>query len=332
MKTDAIDAIQADTLKVLGTLFQTGQRVALLDFPDHFNAGDHLIWLGELQYFERLGVRVDYTADQARYDPDLLRDLVPDGPIALSGGGNLGDRWTLFEDFRERVIQDFPDRQIIQLPQSVDFAAGSPRLDQAKKIFEAHPDLTVLIRDTASLEKARGWFPASNVTFCPDMAFGVGLLDQAGEPTVDVLYLKRGDSESIPGNEYLPSDRVTVTQRDWEIGSMPQWHYLHIPAAFAMQFPKLGRRLQPTVAKFYEKISTAAVNRAIANLSAGKVVVTDRLHATILAALIGRDVAAFDNANGKVRAIYEDYLKTVPGVTFLESQTDANKFVESSTS
>ncbi|MCD2158331.1 hypothetical protein LQL77_32370, partial [Rhodococcus cerastii] len=123
---------------------------------------------------------------------------------------------------------------------------------------------------------------------------------------------------------------VTVTERDWEIGSAPHWHSLHIPAAFAMQFPKLGRRLQPTVTKFYEKISTAAVNRAIANLSAGKVVVTDRLHATILAALIGREVAAFDNANGKVRAIYEDYLKTVPNVTFLESPADASAFVESS--
>ncbi|MCJ0903665.1 polysaccharide pyruvyl transferase family protein [Rhodococcus sp. ARC_M6] len=332
METIAIDKIQTATLTVLRTLFEPGQSVALLDFPDHFNAGDHLIWLGQLKYLKQLSVQVDYTADPLRYDAAILRDLVPDGPILLTGGGNLGDRWTVDQDFRERVIQDFPDRQIIQLPQSVDFSDESPRLTAAKSIFGAHPDLTILIRDTVSLRKARAWFPTCRVVFCPDLAFGVGALKPAGKASVDVLYLKRADSESIPENGYLPSSGVTVRQRDWEIGSAPQWHYLHIPAAFAMQFPKLGRRLQPTVAKFYEKISAAAVNRAIANLSDGTVVVTDRLHATILAVLIGREVAAFDNANGKVRAIYEDYLNIAPGVTFLESQAEATAFVESSIS
>ncbi|MBJ7480335.1 polysaccharide pyruvyl transferase family protein [Rhodococcus sp. (in: high G+C Gram-positive bacteria)] len=330
METTAIDKIQADTLAALRTLFEPGQSVALLDFPDHFNAGDHLIWLGQLKYLKQLGLQINYTADPLRYDAELLRDLVPDGPILLTGGGNLGDRWTVDQDFRERVIQDFPDRQIIQLPQSVDFSEESPRLATAKSVFGAHPNLTILIRDTVSLRKARDWFPTCRVMFCPDLAFGVGVLEPAGEAAVDVLYLKRADSESIPENGYLPESGVTVTERDWEIGSAPHWHYLHIPAAFAMQFPKLGRRLQPTVTKFYEKISAAAVNRAIANLSAGKVVVTDRLHATILAALIGREVAAFDNANGKVRAIYEDYLKTVPGVTFLEFPAEARAFVKSS--
>ncbi|MCD2158325.1 polysaccharide pyruvyl transferase, partial [Rhodococcus cerastii] len=68
METTAIEKIQADTLTVLRALFEPGQSVALLDFPDHFNAGDHLIWLGQLKYLEQLGVQVSYTADPLRYD------------------------------------------------------------------------------------------------------------------------------------------------------------------------------------------------------------------------------------------------------------------------
>lgn len=33
-----------------------GDRVAVLDYPDHFNSGDLLIYRGQLAYLDRLGI------------------------------------------------------------------------------------------------------------------------------------------------------------------------------------------------------------------------------------------------------------------------------------
>ena len=46
---------------------------------------------------------------------------MPTGPIFIHGGGNFGDLWAAHQEFRERVLERFPDRQIIQFPQSIHY-------------------------------------------------------------------------------------------------------------------------------------------------------------------------------------------------------------------
>ncbi|MDI5788788.1 hypothetical protein PO124_11350 [Bacillus licheniformis] len=37
----------------------------------------------------------------------------------LSGGGNFGDLYPHFQQFRERVVEHYPDNRIVILPQSI---------------------------------------------------------------------------------------------------------------------------------------------------------------------------------------------------------------------
>ena len=83
--TNALTTIQAETLGVLSRLLEPGTHAALIDFPNHKNHGDHLIFLGECNYLDRLGVTVDYIADPTRYDPFDLEHRLPEGPILLHG-------------------------------------------------------------------------------------------------------------------------------------------------------------------------------------------------------------------------------------------------------
>ena len=61
------------------------------------------------------------------------------------------------EDFRERAIRDFPDRLIVQLPQSVHFRdkRGTP---QGQRVFGSRKILALMIRESPSLATAERLF------------------------------------------------------------------------------------------------------------------------------------------------------------------------------
>jgi exopolysaccharide biosynthesis predicted pyruvyltransferase EpsI len=330
MTMGALEQIQNETMTILSGLLEPGQRVALVDFPNHENSGDSLIFLGQLRYLDRLGVKVDYIADGSRYNPSDLRVLVPNGPILIQGGGNFGDRWEYMQALRERVIGDFPDRQIIQLPQGIDFQDG-PRLVQAQQVLNAHPGLTLLIRDHAGVERTRALFQSANVLFCPDMAFGYGEV-RSGDPAVDAVVLRRNDSESLAVAErftMLPA--VTHVDLDWGLTGIAKLiaKVLHFPGALTKRIPPLAVSLHPIQRRAYEAIARNNVRHAVRILSKGRLVVTDRLHATVLATLMGKPVVAMDNANGKVSAIVGDYLGRMPGVHYASSIKEAENKVDS---
>jgi hypothetical protein len=175
-----------------------GQDFALLDFPDHSNVGDSAIWLGELAAFRALGGGAPgYVATKDAFDAEALRRAVPDGPIFLHGGGNFGDLWPEHQLFRERILAQFPDRAIVQLPQTVHFAAQVAR-DRAAAAIAAHPRFVLMVRDAASQALAESRFDCA-VHPVPDMAFALGAQSGAAAPTVRLLLLLRTDKERAAG-------------------------------------------------------------------------------------------------------------------------------------
>ncbi|QDG90687.1 polysaccharide pyruvyl transferase family protein [Pseudarthrobacter sp. NIBRBAC000502770] len=330
MTLGALEQIQDETLTILSGLLVRGQHVALVDFPNHENSGDALIFLGQMRYLDKLGVHVDYIADGSRYNPEHLRALVPNGPILIQGGGNFGDRWEYMQALRERVISDFPDRDIIQLPQGIDFQDGT-RLEQAQQVLGAHPSLTLLIRDHAGVERTRELFPTANVIFCPDMAFGYGEVS-AGEAPLDAVVLRRNDSESLESTERFemhPMERYV--DLDWGLTGFRKAldKVMHVPGAVTKRIPALAVALYPIQRRAYMAIAENNVRQAVSILNRGRLVVTNRLHATVLAALMGKPVVAMDNANGKISAIIGDYLGRMPGVRYAPSIKEAEAAVDS---
>ena len=104
---------------------------ALLDYPAYANVGDNAIWLGTLEALRQLGAGPPaYTCCADTYHADSLRRRVQDGPVLIKGGGNFGDLYPRHQRLRERVVRDFPDNPIVQLPQTVAKRLHSGRKDQ----------------------------------------------------------------------------------------------------------------------------------------------------------------------------------------------------------
>jgi exopolysaccharide biosynthesis predicted pyruvyltransferase EpsI len=294
-KTNLLERLRARVIEELADL--AGQPFALVDFPDHANVGDSAIWLGETSFF-RSQHRSEprYVASISAFSGAALSGAHPDGPILIHGGGNFGDLWPRHQEFRERLLERFPDRPIVQLAQTVHYR-NPAAADRTARAIARHGNVRLLVRDQASLEYAVQRFDCL-VRLCPDMALCLGGLRRTGEPQVDVLCLLRTDRERTVA---APAARAGLRMRvaDW-LGEARLPVYLDQLAAAATRLrsrplPRGGLRLAR-----YDAAATARVARGCRLLSSGRVVITDRLHAHLLCLLMGIPHGVLDNSYGKL--------------------------------
>ncbi len=318
-----VRSLQEAIRSVLERTIPAGGRVAVLDFPTHSNVGDYAIWLGQLAYLRASGRRVAYMCAQRDYSRERLRERVGEGTILIHGGGNLGDLWPSHQDFREQVLRDFPDRDVVQLPQSTHFQ-GVDRLEDAKRAFSAHSRFTLLVRDANSLAFAERHFDC-RVALCPDLAFALGELARVGSPTHDVVCLARTDRESAFTGEFERLDGVEVV--DWVHD--PTRHY-RIARRAALAAPRryrhsrgASRFVAPVARRGFQYLAESQLRLGRQLLSRGEIAVTDRLHGHILCLLMSVPHVAIDNSYGKLRSFYETWTSSSELVRWADQPAEA---------
>jgi exopolysaccharide biosynthesis predicted pyruvyltransferase EpsI len=270
------------------------EPVAILDFPDIRTCGDSAIWLGEMAYLrDRHRKRPAYVSRMHDFSPDDLKRVMPTGPIFIHGGGNFGDLWITHQDFRERVIERFPDRQIIQFPQSIHYKSAE-RAEQSARIIGRHKNFVLLVRDEESKQFAEKHFDCQ-VRLCPDMAFCIGELQPAASE-FPVLAMLREDLEKA--GDVDRSAYPDIPMEDWITESARR---VRVSKALGAASALLA--FEPAEMQL-RKLDAAAHNRfrrGIRQISRGQAIVTDRLHVHICSLLLGRPHAVLDNSYGKIR-------------------------------
>ncbi|MGH8531664.1 MAG: polysaccharide pyruvyl transferase family protein [Gammaproteobacteria bacterium] len=141
----------------------------------------------------------------------VVSECLPSGAILIHGGGNFGTLWRKHQDFRIDLMERFPDRPIIQLPQSIHFSDDKSVAETARAIHK-HGRFTLLVRDRKSDDFAAAKLDCP-VHLCPDMAFYIGRTERV-PPKVDVLYLLRTDHEQA-GTLRPPDTEETRIVSDW---------------------------------------------------------------------------------------------------------------------
>ncbi len=311
-RTAILGRVRAEIHEVVDTHLPAGARVAFLNFPNHRNAGDDAIWLGGEEVLARQGRRIAYRAAWNSLSPRRLdKALGSDGWIVLSGGGNFGDLYPGGQQaLRARVLHEWRDRPILQLPQSIHF--GDPAAREAMgTLVGDHGGMTILCRDQASLDIAREW--DATVAFCPDLAFLVGPFDRP-EPKVDVVWLGRGDGERLfdrpdPADDLWIDDWLGDTDVDGDLPVSRDLARARRRVGKYVGFDPAGTHYvdHPLYSRLgssgFRAVAEGWVDRGVAILGRGRVVVTDRLHAHVLAWLAGVPSVVLDNSYGKVRGV-----------------------------
>jgi pyruvyl transferase EpsO len=305
---------------------------ALLDFPDYANVGDSAIWLGTTAYFRRhRGAEPAYVSTSRAFSERELRAALPEGPIFIQGGGNFGDLWPAHQEFRERLLERFPDREIVQLPQSIHFS-DSRRSARTARVIARHGNFRLLVRDRASYEAARSLFDCE-VGICPDMALFLGGLERGRSPEVDVLYLMRTDKEratATPAGEPTGRRGYTSQAADWLTEGRLSLRLSRLLGATRALRRGWPRRAILRGAR-YDALARARLARGCRLLSAGRVVITDRLHAHLLSLLLGIPHAVLDNSYGKLRRFLALWTGDAEGVHPFPSIEEAERWAASVT-
>ena len=268
--------------------------VALLDFPDHSNVGDSAIWVGEVELIQTIrGRGPDYVCSLKDFDAEALASEAPEGPILLHGGGNMGDLWPEHQEFREHICRLFPQRPIVQLPQTVWFQSEQRQAEAWKRL--AHEkNFHLMVRDQPSLERVSTLDCPTRLV--PDMAFGMLPLTLRQRPHYPLVALLRTDAEkkTLSGAHDLPENTL---QTDWLDEPVTDLWALHDIIAS-----------RSSTANAYTRVAEARLARGLALIASGKAIVTDRLHGLILALLLGRPHYVLDNSYGKLQGFVDTWI------------------------
>jgi exopolysaccharide biosynthesis predicted pyruvyltransferase EpsI len=303
MSDQRVAELQAGLTAQVAPLLRGFERYALVDFPRHSNVGDSALWLGARRLLQGAGLRQAYVCDYWTYRPEHLA-RAGDALIVINGGGNLGDLYAKHQALREEVLERFPDRPVVQLPQTINFTDPA-RLDRARRIFDGHRALTLLVRDEASLDRARRWFQAP-AELAPDTAFALAGELARPAPDRDVLWLLRRDRESSLTPDALPADAADWRAEDVNGPAIGATHRLvELLAPLARRTAAAGA----VVGRAFDERAGAQLRAGVRLLARGEVVVTDRLHAHILCLLVGIPHVLLDDRNSKVRTFHDAWTR-----------------------
>jgi exopolysaccharide biosynthesis predicted pyruvyltransferase EpsI/GT2 family glycosyltransferase len=314
-------------------LLPPGSRVALALYPDHRNVGDAAIWWGTRTLLRSLGVTIGYGCDPWSYDPDALAGAVPTGPILLLGGGNFGDVYGNEQGLRIRILEDFPDRPIIQLPQSIWFRTREA-CDAMASLLAAHRHTTLLLRDAQSLAFARTHFPVQSL-LCPDAALALDLAGIVRTGDVPVVALWRRDIELDLALPPLPPGSIEVDWQDDEAdAARVPWSnrafraVVGAAAGDGRSRPAARRAVWRFAPALWDSLAQDRVVRGCRLLARGRVVITNRLHAHVLCTLLGIPHIVCDTVNGKLSAYRDTWEANDPLVRFASCPDEAVALVE----
>jgi pyruvyl transferase EpsO len=316
------DRVQTELARALGS----AGEVALVNFPHVRNIGDSAIWLGTLATLERLDIPIAYQCEPPAYRRGRLAARLGErGTILIQGGGNLGDIHVPQQQVRARVLRDFPRAHIVQLPQSILF-----RREQARERFGAlarsHDDLTLITRDRHSLTIATELLGV-RATLAPDMAFGLERRERSIAPSRDVAWLSRGHAGDPAGDD--PGEAGGSIERfDWA----GRFSERRLPARVRAlgrarrtlagppprRGPGAGARMA-LAARLHRPLARGRVAAGMAMISAGRVVLTDRLHGHILALQLGIPHVTIEDGEGKLRGALDEWTGAAEGAHWRES-------------
>jgi pyruvyl transferase EpsI len=286
--------------------------IFLLGFPRHINLGDQAIMMAEVKFIkDKVGaVPIPVPISMVLQDKkDILSRMVrPSDVITGMGGGNMGEVYIFEELCRRKFIEQFPDNKIAIFPQTIHFSNTKEGVEELKKsqtIYEQHKDLHLIAREKISYDIIRSVFPGNKVILTPDIVLSLNRSEKCMRRD-GLLLCIRNDLEA----SLNVKDRAAI--KDFEKNHFNGAKYTDTLAT----------------AKFFRYTPTKAVLRSkLREFKTAKLVITDRLHGMIFAAITGTPCIALSNYNHKVSTTY-DWVKYLPYIKFCDDTAKLEQIFE----
>ncbi len=290
----------------------------LLDLPYYTNIGDTLIWQGTECFLQNNGVKCFYrtSCENFRY-----KKISQEVTILLQGGGNWGDVWRRHQDFRNKIIELYPNNPIVVLPQTIYYEDEQIMIQDAA-ILNKHPNLTLCARDQFSYDLLNEHFTNSRNLLLPDMAYCISeeILDKykVDSDPDKALYLKRNDREFNTGNnidEILQGESRKIYVRDWP--SMDNNMVMNLyPYIYKINKICCGAISGVIDMYMYNTFRPDLTKQGVQFVSSYSAIYTTRLHVAILSSLLEKPFVFMNNSYGKNKQFYDTWLSQCDQIKF----------------
>lgn len=283
--------------------------VFLIFTPEHANLGDHAIAYAESILLRKAGIEFYEITGKKLYELGSYKYLsvMNHSTILFNGGGNLGSLWPSIEVMNRYVIEENPDSNIYIFPNSIFYGAdenGQKEFEISKKIYNKHPNLHLCAREKISYNIMKNAY--KNVTLVPDMVFTLNENYQNESVRKGCLWCMRNDVERTLKDyeeEKLKKQLVNLYGNDIKDSNTVLSYNVSIE-----------RREEELKKKFKE-------------FQSAQLVVTDRLHGMVFAAITGTNCIAINSRSPKMKGCYE-WIKDLEYIEFIDKIEDINEIIK----
>lgn len=304
---EKLNQIGAVIFRLKNYLSVSQRTIYVIGTPEYSNMGDHAIATSQLELLHKLFPEdrlIEVTNDRLHIDLFAIKmALKKRDIITLIGGGNFGDEYPTEHNVRMTCIKNFRRNKIVIFPQTIfysDNETGKKCLNNDSIIIKEHPHLSIMTREKKSYEFALENFPTAKIFFIPDT----------------VLYLDR----------HFESERKTAliclrNDKEVKIEGNIKNEIKDLLFSLEIDSKEIDTVLPYNVSPQTRK---SELDNLLKQFSSSKIVITDRLHGMIFAAITGTPCIVFPNYNYKVEGCYKT-IENIKYVHFL-SKWDIKEF------
>lgn len=289
------------------------KKIIIMGIPHHGNIGDNAIAVAEEELIKKYFPDYKLYLMQEKY-LDICVNKVKkiinkEDIILLHGGGNIGDTYVRPEKGRREVIKLFPNNKIIIFPQTAYFSEteeGNRELEISKEIYNKHKNLVILAREEKSYKFMKENFYNAKIYLTPDIV--MTMHKESNRHREGALLLFRTDKEKTLKN--------TDIEKIKEISENKFDKYILSDMNLGSGIVNIGgaKREQILENKFSE-------------LQGVRIVITDRLHGMIFAAITETPCIVFGNFNHKISESYK-WLKNLGYIKFCNNIDEIDEAIE----
>lgn len=284
------------------------KKIFLLMEPEYGNIGDQAIAYATEKYIsdyfpEYLHVKVT-EKNTYKHMKTLQRVCAPSDIILLQGGGNMGNLYPRIERLRRFCLKCFPDNTVVSMPVTatyMDNKFGKREFKKSLKVYNAHRKLILLAREKYTYDFLKENYINANCLLVPDIVFYLANKIEIRESDKTcVMLCIRKEMESVL-SEGLRNEIIRgVINR--------------FPDGFIYD-TEVKRTIDPD-------IRDLEVLSMLNQFRRSKIVITDRMHGMIFAAVTGAPCVVLKSLDKKIEGTYQ-WLKEFNSIKFVESNSFA---------
>lgn len=266
------------------------KRCFLIGLPVHGNYGDHIIGCAEYdfvkKYFPELNI-IELSMAYCNSHREKMKTIIqPNDIILISGGGWMGDLYKHDEDFIRYYLKNYRDNKIIIFPQTIFYEKVDDYCERGIQLYRDYKHVMIMCRDQRSYE------------FCVRNGVKSVLL----YPDMSLFYY--GNIQTYFQVQASKGKGVGICLRHDKEGVVSSEFFENIKR-FAREYNYLYEEFTTDPSKYVkQKNKRKELQHFLNKISQYDVVITDRLHAMVMATLVGDNCYFVDNKTKKVSGVY----------------------------